>query len=174
MVAVNACGRSDAPAALAVAAYPAPAPVVISRTCDVLSIPPGGYPARWFLDGQPLGDEAADQLSARVEGTYSVAVYAPCDTLEAALFVRPFGVEARELPNVITPNGDQYNDTFQLPPQLLGSYLEIYNRWGQAVYRNASYRNDWDGAGTETGMYYYLLKTDCLPQPLKGVIHVRK
>ncbi len=174
VVAVNACGRSDAPTALSVTTYPAPAPVVITRTCNVLAIPPGGYPARWFLDGQPLGDEAAEQLSARVEGTYSVAVYAPCDTLETALFVKPFGVEARELPNVITPNGDQYNDTFQLPTQLLGSYLEIYNRWGQAVYRNASYRNDWDGAGAETGMYYYLLKTDCLPQPLKGIIHVRK
>lgn len=67
-----------------------------------------------------------------------------------------------QIPNVITPNGDGKNDTFNIPG--LEAYLEssmvIYNRWGNEVWKNngSVYKNEWDGNGLNGGTYYYVLK----------------
>ena len=59
-------------------------------------------------------------------------------------------------PNVITPNGDGKNDTFNVGTRL--EILEIYNRWGQAMLKTNAYQNDW-GKDIPVGTYYYYLKT---------------
>jgi gliding motility-associated-like protein len=59
-------------------------------------------------------------------------------------------------PNVITPNGDGKNDTFNVGAKL--EMLEIYNRWGQAMLKTNAYQNDW-GKDIPVGTYYYYLKT---------------
>ena len=64
-------------------------------------------------------------------------------------------------PNVITPNGDGKNDAFvidglELYPE---NTLNIFNRWGNEVYRSTgSYKNNWDGHNLQEGTYYYILK----------------
>ena len=61
-----------------------------------------------------------------------------CDTSDNSCSVdgRPCEIT---LPNVITPNGDGYNDAFV--PQLEGDFaslkMAIYNRWGRKVYEQA-------------------------------------
>lgn len=64
------------------------------------------------------------------------------------------------IPNVITPNGDGKNDQFVVKGLDLypGSRLEIYNRWGNQVYRSDNYSNNWKGEGLSAGIYYYVLK----------------
>ena len=59
-------------------------------------------------------------------------------------------------PNVITPNGDGKNDTFNVGTKL--EILEIYNRWGQGMLKTNAYQNDW-GKDIPVGTYYYYLKT---------------
>ena len=59
-------------------------------------------------------------------------------------------------PNVITPNGDGKNDTFNVGAKL--ETIEIYNRWGQAILKTNAYQNDW-GKDIPVGTYYYYLKT---------------
>ena len=65
-----------------------------------------------------------------------------------------------DIPNVITPNGDGWNDRLEIPG--LNTYLEneivIYNRWNTIVYQKKGYTNDWDGLGLSGGVYYYFLK----------------
>jgi gliding motility-associated-like protein len=63
------------------------------------------------------------------------------------------------IPNVITPNGDEENDVFEIinieyyaNPQLV-----IFNRWGKKVYESSNYRNEWDGGKLSDGTYYYIL-----------------
>lgn len=66
------------------------------------------------------------------------------------------------LPNAFSPNGDGLNDV--LRPNLVGYSLiktfEVYNRWGELVYR-ADNDNDfgWDGTykgkAADIGVYYY-------------------
>ena len=70
--------------------------------------------------------------------------------------------------NVFTPNGDDVNDFFI--PINLDQYpnptLMIYNRWGELVYKNKNYQNDWVGthylSGEELneGLYYYLINPE--------------
>ncbi|MBC7391227.1 MAG: gliding motility-associated C-terminal domain-containing protein [Opitutaceae bacterium] len=55
------------------------------------------------------------------------------------------------LPDAFTPNGDGINDfytVYHLSPQVRVA-LNVFNRWGDLVYRNADYKNDWAGACTQ-------------------------
>jgi gliding motility-associated-like protein/uncharacterized repeat protein (TIGR01451 family) len=65
-----------------------------------------------------------------------------------------------EIPNTFTPNGDGKNDTFKIKGR--ENYdnidLSIYNRWGDEVYRNRNYQDEWDGYSLNEGTYYYLLR----------------
>ncbi len=62
-------------------------------------------------------------------------------------------------PNVFTPNGDGVNDNliFTGLENFPGSSITIYNRWGNKVFENANYNNDWNGSGVSDGTYYYIL-----------------
>ncbi|MCS6824566.1 MAG: gliding motility-associated C-terminal domain-containing protein [Cytophagaceae bacterium] len=69
-----------------------------------------------------------------------------------------------ELPNLITPNGDAYNDLFvpfPVPRGVEAVDFKVYNRWGKLVY---SMNNDiylrWNGVSNELsflndGIYYF-------------------
>lgn len=74
------------------------------------------------------------------------------------------------IPEGFSPNGDGINDRFVIShvPAHTTLALEVYNRWGQLVYRNDDYRNDWDGktgvspgAGKQllaAGSYFYIVR----------------
>jgi len=59
------------------------------------------------------------------------------------------------IPNLITPNSDNKNDFFCIEGLLPNCTLEIFNGWGNLVYYNTDYNNDWNGEGLSDGMYYY-------------------
>jgi gliding motility-associated-like protein len=63
-------------------------------------------------------------------------------------------------PNVFTPNGDGTNDVliFFGLENFPGTALTVYNRWGNKVYEDADYNNDWNGSGVVDGTYYYILQ----------------
>jgi gliding motility-associated-like protein len=65
-------------------------------------------------------------------------------------------VVKRIVPNIITPNGDKQNETFQLGPDCVAR-LQVFSRWGQKVFESATYRDEWDAYGQPDGVYYYLL-----------------
>src|SRR5690606_1127212 len=69
---------------------------------------------------------------------------------------RPF-----KIPNVFTPNGDGKNDVFEIVGLEGFDRVEItvVNRWGNEVYRNNNYKNNWDGQGLNEGTYYYVIFT---------------
>lgn len=81
---------------------------------------------------------------------------------------------------VITPNSDGYNDTWYIKPVILpGESFEVmvYNRWGDEVYSNSSYANDWDGTyegnALPEGAYYYVVKNNNKPDEVKkGAINI--
>jgi gliding motility-associated-like protein len=74
-------------------------------------------------------------------------------------------VPIRQIPNIITPNGDDINDVFMVNERLLYEqvHLIVYNRWGMTVLEKTKYDNDWDGDNNQgvplpDGTYYYVLK----------------
>ena len=51
-----------------------------------------------------------------------------------------------ELPNVITPNGDQINDLYNLKTHNIKSLeVQVYNRWGSMVLSYDGLKDSWDG-----------------------------
>ena len=62
--------------------------------------------------------------------------------------------------NALTPNGDGKNDEFIIKNIHLypDNNVEIYNRWGNLVYKKENYNNEWDGGNLPDGTYYYVVK----------------
>jgi len=63
------------------------------------------------------------------------------------------------LPNIITPNGDHLNDSFQVTLLPEPVALQVYSRWGRLVFEQANYHDSWGAAGLAAGTYYYHLRT---------------
>ena len=91
-----------------------------------------------------------------------------------------------DIPEAFSPNRDGVNDYFViLKPFGTTLELEVYNRWGNVVYYNANYNNQWDGRGTNNfigqdlmdGGYYYTLKAKSAngnSQIFKGFVLIQR
>ncbi len=69
-----------------------------------------------------------------------------------------------EIPKAFSPNNDEKNQTFFITgiEEYESSSLEVFNRWGDLVYANNDYKNDWaglskDGKPLPDDTYYYVL-----------------
>ncbi|MEJ7767902.1 MAG: PKD domain-containing protein [Chitinophagaceae bacterium] len=68
-----------------------------------------------------------------------------------------------EVPNAFSPNGDAVNDTWKIPylSSYPGATVEVYNRYGQLVFRSIGYGKEWDGAYNGSplsmGTYYWII-----------------
>ena len=64
-----------------------------------------------------------------------------------------------EIPNIMSPNGDGDNDTFNVNGirNFNGSTVLIFNRWGNLVYEDKDYGGDWGAQDQPDGTYYYIL-----------------
>lgn len=71
--------------------------------------------------------------------------------------------ETVKVPNTFTPNGDGYNDTWEI--ELLRIFsdavVEVYNTTGNLVYKSIGYSQPWDGKrnglAVPVGTYYYTI-----------------
>ena len=80
--------------------------------------------------------------------------------------------------NVLTPNGDGYNDTWKVKNIQFypNNVIKIYNSNGQLVRTLEKYNNDWDGTATSgtfklaTGTYYYAININEGEAIIKGFI----
>ena len=69
------------------------------------------------------------------------------------------------IPNAITPNEDGVNDVFEILNATCcdSISIKVFNRWGNLVYQNDDYQNDWkgvneSGATLVQGTYFVLLE----------------
>lgn len=67
-----------------------------------------------------------------------------------------------EIPNVITPNGDGYNDFFEIFGLPENHRLTIFDRYGNIILSTEDYRQDWDGKNADgselpVDTYWYTL-----------------
>ena len=81
-----------------------------------------------------------------------------------------------EISNLLTPNGDGQNDTWQIEDAnlIMGCSVKIYNRWGQPIYETTDYHNEWDGTkdgdALPDGVYFYSIK--CQDKDYSGSINL--
>jgi gliding motility-associated-like protein len=78
-----------------------------------------------------------------------------------AIFIQV--LKAPEVPNVFSPNGDGINDTWRIKylESYPGAEIDVFNRYGQAVFHSVGYDVDWDGTYNgkpmPVGTYYYVI-----------------
>lgn len=104
-------------------------------------------------------------------GSYTVSLtitdqYGCADTYTAVVKISNIVSEIAQLiPNFISPNNDGKNDLWRLDfinvfyPK---AEIEIYNRWGEQLFKSMGYSNAWDGSykgsPLPVGAYYYIIK----------------
>jgi len=117
-----------------------------------------GY--RWdFGDNSPVSTEVNP---THVYNTPSTAPYQARLTAlygpgcEESMLV-PVNVRGFQLPNIITPNGDQANESFRPFVSVDPVDIQIFNRWGRKVFEQKNYVEGWGDASTPAGVYYYRL-----------------
>ena len=74
------------------------------------------------------------------------------------------------VPNAFTPNNDGSNDTWDIDDlvKFPDAVIEVYDRWGQSVYRSVSYPEPWNGTlrgsgpPVPEGTYYYVINLNDL------------
>lgn len=127
----------------------------------------GGDFYNWFPDSALTCPVCATtEASPSITRRYNVEVenMDGCkDTASVLVEVRTGVDQIVFIPNVLTPNGDGYNDTWLIKNVELfpRNSVKIVNRWGDVVYQNNNYRNNWGGdyGGNPlpAGTYYYIL-----------------
>ena len=89
--------------------------------------------------------------------------------------------------NEFSPNGDGINETFFIGciENFPNNTLEIYNRWGNIVYRTNNYQNDWEGESNgravlsvdkqlPEGTYYYILDLGDGSTPIANWLYINR
>lgn len=98
-----------------------------------------------------------DNMTYVIKVTESTSKCVSTDT------VKIFLLNAVEVPNTFTPNGDGINDKWEIAS--LAAYpkciVEVYNSVGQQVYRTRGYVSAWEGKSKgrdlPAGTYYYVI-----------------
>ena len=88
-----------------------------------------------------------------------------CDEAVVTIVVN---VPPCEVPNVITPNGDEVNDILYIDcvPAYPNNRLRIFNRWGDEIEVFEPYENTWDGTigsskdPVPAGTYFFIFQKD--------------
>jgi gliding motility-associated-like protein len=81
-----------------------------------------------------------------------------------------------QISNILTPNDDGQNDTWKVSDvsQIAGCDVQIYNRWGESVYKSNEYNNQWGGTKNNEplpdGVYFYSIK--CSDKEFTGEINL--
>ena len=89
--------------------------------------------------------------------------------------------------NEFSPNNDGVNDTFVIDciQRFPNNRLEVYNRWGNLVFSQNGYKNNWTGIsnnsavvnkgdGLPVGTYYYVLDIKDGSEPRTGWLYINR
>ena len=106
----------------------------------------------------------ANPLTIKYSGTYTVTVSTGLCELSNSFTVNVKEITNFGIMNLITPNGDGYNDNFEIFDlyRIGPCEVNIFNRWGSEVFSSTNYNNDWQGTYNgnplQEGTYYYIIK----------------
>src|SRR5690606_25584830 len=101
----------------------------------------------WFNSSGELISSTASVI-IDTGGIYTLtAISDSCEITRTVTVTGPGGPPGVSdiIPNVLTPNGDNINDTWQIPDEYLNANTEviIYGPTGEILYQTTGYANDW-------------------------------
>lgn len=83
-----------------------------------------------------------------------------------------------KVPNLLTPNGDGFNDVWDLSevPDIGSTKVSVVNRWGKTVFSTENYQHDWEGTfegePLPDGVYIYIIEGSSFYDTLKGPMQI--
>ncbi|MFH2141767.1 MAG: gliding motility-associated C-terminal domain-containing protein [Bacteroidota bacterium] len=159
---------------------------VSKPTCDgnsdgsvVVSVNGGSIP---YFYSWNTGLQTADSLiNDLANGNYSLTVSDANSCVSVySIILESSGEGCLLIPNLFTPNGDSYNDTWEIKgvqfyPEI---YIEIYNRWGDVIFKSTGYDEPWDGTynGSQIpmGSYVYIIDLKNGEEAFNGVVSIKR
>lgn len=110
----------------------------------------------WTIDGISYEDDSSFQI---LEVTDNMTIDLNYLSTDSCLIFESWQIYVDPIiPNVFTPlSSDNINDTFFITGLKEKSYLTVLNRWGQLIYENKNYQNDWSPLSISPGTYFYTL-----------------
>jgi gliding motility-associated-like protein len=154
-------------------------------SCDPVSNikakPPTAGRGQWVVVSGNAEVVKPDQASTQVQVSNAGGIVkitwqvlnTGCPTASDTLTIVPFQLRAKDIANVITPNGDGKNDAWRISNlSNITNTLEIFNRWGEPVFGPLPYKNGWNGASLSAGVYYYLITVPSCRQTVKGTLTI--
>lgn len=140
----------------------------------------------WYLDGVLLTEATLDNYDATEFGSYKVIVNETSGCIASKEFefeiteaIDPFP-EVEKIPNVVSPNGDGFNDTWIIPPKYVNgteTNVMIMSNRGKVVLQTDNYLNNWPESDlnlTSINQVFYYVITTSNNETKKGSITVVK
>jgi gliding motility-associated-like protein len=125
---------------------------------------PSGSTFTWEADTTLSATDVPNPIATPAATTwYILTVQAPdgCIGVDSVLVTV---LPEVEIPSGFSPNADGWNDNWviDLIERFPDCEVEIYNRWGEMLFRSVGYRTPWDGrydgGPVPVGTYYYIVK----------------
>ncbi|HBX53157.1 MAG: hypothetical protein A2275_02710 [Bacteroidetes bacterium RIFOXYA12_FULL_35_11] len=117
-----------------------------------------------FLNAEWMNGYTGNTLQINQPGLYTVEVTDAngCKSKDSVQIYSKLLNAQLVKSDIITPNGDGINDYLFVDNLHFFSVckIKIFNMWGDKIFEDAVYNNQWRGEGLETGAYYYVITTD--------------
>jgi gliding motility-associated-like protein len=115
-----------------------------------------------WTDPNGLTVSTTNSFTASEEGTFTVTAYVDGCTITKTITV--IISETLVVPNIISPNQDNVNDTWVLPAKYVNDpnvEVTICDSYGKPVFKTTNYQNNWpqssSNAVAKSAIYYYFI-----------------
>ncbi len=141
---------------------------------------PGGATFSWQPDSLVNDPFIPNPLATPPATTWFVLTVTSSEGCVSADSVLVTVVPEVVIPSGFTPNGDGWNDVWQIDliDRFVECEVEVYSRWGELLFRSVGYKDPWDGryngAPVPVGTYYYAIRLNHpdFPEPYVGPLTV--
>lgn len=146
--------------------------LLVNGPVQLVNTSVAGSDFQWDLGDGTTTVEANPFHTFTNPGTYTIRLNAVDDEGCEIVYERPVEVQELFVTNAITPNNDGSNDQLFVEPFLYPTGLRLVNRWGQEVYSNENYQDDFSGEGLTPGVYFYELTIANADKQVTGTVTI--
>lgn len=124
----------------------------------------------WYFNNTLIAGETTNTLQATEFGSYRVVISQTvgCEVSVEYLFTIEEDIDlfpdVSEIPNIISPNGDNINDTWIIPTEYVSGTdtdIRIFSSQGKLVFETNDYQNNWPVETLQltsvNEVYYYII-----------------